>query len=117
VVSGSARKGAEHPFPKDAGAIEVWPNPAHNLQAEIAYRVLPQFLVEDHIFNPLPGLEQPAVLDLSIDLANCPLLFPVEVHTGDELAVWSEDRVLRLGSGQSFFDEPDPAYRLAATSK
>jgi hypothetical protein len=79
VVSGSARKGAEHPFPKDAGAIEVWPNPAHNLQAEIAYRVLPQFLVEDHVFNPLPRLEQPAVLDLPIELANRPLPARVQI--------------------------------------
>jgi hypothetical protein len=84
VASGSPRKGAEHPFAKDDGAIKVWPNPADNLQPEIAYRVLPQFLVEDHILDPLPGLEQPTVLDLSIEFANRPLLLPVEVHTGDD---------------------------------
>jgi len=57
VASGSPRKGAEHPFAKDTGAIEVWPDPADNLQAEVAYRILPDFLVEEGLRRPEPQHE------------------------------------------------------------
>jgi hypothetical protein len=57
VASGSPRKGAEHPFAKDTAAIEVWPDPADNLQAEVAYRILPDFLVEEGLPRPEPQHE------------------------------------------------------------
>ena len=69
MALGSPREGAEHPVPKDAGALEVAPNPADNLQAEIAYGVFPDFLIEDHVLDPLTGFEQSAIFDLSIELA------------------------------------------------
>ena len=60
--SKGARKRSAYAFAKDARAVQVWPDPAHHLQTKITYRVLPQFLLEDHVLDALPWFEQPAVL-------------------------------------------------------
>jgi hypothetical protein len=62
--SGGSRKSPEHPFTKDADAIQVRRSPAHKLQSEIADGVLAQFLGEDYVLDTLPALEKPTVLIL-----------------------------------------------------
>ena len=68
--SGGSRKSPEHPFTKDANAIEVRRRPAHNLQSKIADGILAQFLGEDYVLDALPGLEQPAAFDLAVELTD-----------------------------------------------
>ena len=46
-------KGAKHPVPDHAGAIEVGPNPADDLPAEVAQRVLSAFLGVDDVSGGL----------------------------------------------------------------
>jgi hypothetical protein len=58
-VKGS-RKGSPYAFAKDARAVQVSPDPAHYLQTKITYRVLPQFLLEDHVLDALPWFEETA---------------------------------------------------------
>jgi hypothetical protein len=76
--------------------VQVSPDPAHHLQTKITYRVLPQFLLEDHALDALPWFEQPAVLGFSVELADGRVFFPVEVDTGDESSIGPENLVLRL---------------------
>jgi hypothetical protein len=86
----------EAPVAEDAGAIKVPRDPPDNLQAKVTYGVLPQLLLKDHILDALPRLQQPTIFDFPVELANGLLLFPTEVDTGDESAVWSEDLLLGL---------------------
>src|SRR5215217_2088828 len=83
VASGRSGERSEHPVPNDAGAIKVAPDPAHDLQGELAYGVLSQFLIENHI------------------------------HTGYGPAVWSEDFMLKFCPWQALFHEAYAAHRLA----
>jgi hypothetical protein len=94
--SGGSRKSPEHPFTKDADAMEVRRRPAHNLQSEIADGVLAQLLGERLRPDTLPGLEKPTVFDLADELTDRLVLIPVEIHAGNESAIWSEDLILKV---------------------
>lgn len=76
--------------------MEVRRCPAHNLQSEIADGVLAQLLGEDYVLDTLPGLEEPTVFDLAVELTDRLVLIPVEIHAGNESAVWSEDLILKV---------------------
>ena len=56
MPSRRSREGTEHPSPKDAGTIEVAPNPADNLQAEIVYRILSDLFSKITFSIRYPGL-------------------------------------------------------------
>jgi hypothetical protein len=90
--SGGSRKSPEHPFTKDANAIEmIRRRPAHNLQSEIADGVLAQLLGEDYVLDTLPRLEKPTVFDLAVELTDRLVLIPVEIHAGNDSTIWTED--------------------------
>jgi hypothetical protein len=114
ISSGGSGEGAEYAVAQHATAIEVTPQPADDLQSKVANGVLSYFLIEDHVLDPLPRFEQPAVLDLSVELTDGLLLLPVEVDSGDMSSVWSEDLPLRLRSRQAFLHKPHPTDRLAS---
>jgi hypothetical protein len=73
--SGGSRKSPKHPFTKNANAR----GPARFIAQPASRDRVPrrsQLLFEDHILDPLPGLEQPAVFDLAVELTAADLMVP-----------------------------------------
>jgi hypothetical protein len=92
--------------------VEIGPEPPHDLPTKITKRILTPFLIKTHLFNRLSRLEQPAVFDLSVKLADGPLFFPTEVNPRDEPSVQTVDLTLWLGSRQTRFVDAYPADGL-----
>src|SRR6478672_8961773 len=93
-------------------AIQVLPGPAHDLPATVSERILAELLAIDGVFTCLALSQQPAVLDLAVELAEGPLLLPPEIAAGHQRTAFVVHRELDLRSRDPLLDEAHSANRL-----
>ena len=85
---------------------QLRPDPAHDLQTLVTYRVLTNLLLEHRVARVLTRTQAPAVLDPPVELGDGPVLLPAEVAPEPARAV------LQGGRGQPGPADRDPAARL-----
>ena len=85
---------ALHPGSHQATDVQIGPCPARDLPPGIADRVFTALLFEHRLARGLPGSQQPAVLDLPVELAIHLFLCIPEVAAAEEEAVFRVHRDL-----------------------
>lgn len=70
--------------------------------------LLTPLLVADDILESSPGLEQAAVLDLTVELADCAVLWPVEINASLDVAVGIDEFPLEQRHRQTKLGEQHP---------
>ena len=94
--------------------LQVVPRPPHHLEAEVSQRVLALLLGEDRVAGGLPGFQQPAVLDASVELPEHDAV-EVEVDPPDPAPAGFEHLALLGRERQPGTRQHHPASRFIDT--